>query len=106
MQHAGSVLGRELFIYWKVAAAQLQLALQATQALQNSLRQHHPGLLARVLQRADESGAGNATLMEIYALPEGLGPDVQQAIEVQAALHLAPLGAPLPQRHVEVFQAR
>ncbi len=94
----------ELYIYWKVDAAQLQQALQATHTLQGLLRQRYPGLHARVLQRADS--AGLPTLMEVYGLPGGLPPAVQRDIEEQAALHLAPLGPSSLQRHVERFEAR
>ena len=94
-------MGPELYIYWKVAAAQLGPALRITQDLQAALQQRHPGLQVRVLQRAD--AAGTPTLMEIYTLPGGVTPTVQQDIESQAAVHWMPLGAPAPQRHVEVF---
>ena len=92
---------RELYIYWKVAAAELLQALQATHELQAALQQRHPGLQARLLQRCD--GAGTPTLMEVYTLAGGITPVVQQDIETQAALHLAPLALPAVQRHVEVF---
>ncbi len=94
-------MGPELYIYWKVAAAQLGPALRTTQDLQAALPQRHRGLLVGVLQRAD--AAGTPTLMEIYTLPGGVTPTVQQDIESQAAVHWMPLGAPAPQRHVEVF---
>ena len=93
---------RELYIYWKVAAAQRQQALQATHELQSCLLQRHSGLLARLLQRDDATTAA-ATLMEIYSLPGGITAAVQQDIEAQAALHLTPLGPPAVQRHMEVF---
>lgn len=98
-------MGHELFVYWKVPAAQLPLALQATRALQNDLAQRHPGLRARLLQRLESGPAELSTVMEIYALPGGVSEVVQQDIEAQAALYLATLGPPLPRRHVEVFEA-
>jgi hypothetical protein len=93
-------------VYWKVPLAQVPLALQATRSLQRNLAQRHPGLMARVLQRAEAAGAGQGTVMEIYAQPGGVSAQVQEDIEAQAALHLAALGLPLPHRHVEVFEAR
>ena len=96
-------MGPELYIYWKVAAARLPQALQATHELQATLLQRHPGLQVRVLQRADATGT--PTLMEIYTLPGGITPAVHQDIEAQAALHLAPLAPPVVQRHVEIFVA-
>ena len=96
-------MGCELYIYWKLAAARLPQALQATQGLQAALRQRHPGLQARLLRRRDDSGT--PTLMEVYTLPGGITPAVQQDIETQAAVHLAPLAPPAAQRQVEVFFA-
>ena len=97
-----SLVGTELYIYWKVSAAQLQPALQATRALQVALQLRHAGLQARLLQRGDD--AGTPTLMEIYTLPGGISPGVQQDIEDEAVLRLAPLAPPAVQRHVERFE--
>ena len=92
----------ELYIYWKVPAAQLPAALQAAHSLQSDLQLRHPALGARLLTRADVAGAVQATLMEIYSHPSGVGEALQREIHVLAADHLAPL-SPHPQRHVEVF---
>ena len=97
-------MGAELYIYWKVAGAQLPQALAATQALQQTLRLRHPALQARLLQRADETGS--ATLMEVYSQPGGIDDPLQRDIEQQAAVHLAPLGSAAGARHIEVFEAR
>ena len=93
---------RELYIYWKLAAADLPQALQATHELQAALQQRHPGLQARLLQRCEVDGdsAGTPTLMEVYTLPGGVTPVVQQDIQVQAELHLTQLAV---QRQLEVF---
>ncbi len=98
-------MGTELYIYWKVGAAQAQPALEAARALQRALQQQHPGLQARLLQRADDT-TGSTTLMEIYATPEGIGAGLLNAIEAEAALHLAPLAPPAAQRHIERFEPR
>ena len=97
-------MNAELYIYWKVAAAQLPQALTATRVLQQALRLRHPALQARLLQRADEGGA--ATLMEVYSQPGGIDERLRLDFEQQAALHLAPLGSAAGARHVEVFEPR
>lgn len=97
-------MSAELYIYWKVAAAQLPQARAAAQALQQALRLRHPALQTRLLQRADESDA--ATQMEVYSQPGGIDERLRLDIEQQAALHLAPLGSAAGARHVEVFEPR
>ncbi len=97
-------MSAELYIYWKVAASSLPQALAAAQTLQQSLRLRHPTLQARLLQRADDTGA--ATLMEVYSKPAGIDGALRLDIEQQAALHLAPLACAAGARHVEVFEPR
>ncbi|MGL6109263.1 MAG: DUF4936 family protein [Rubrivivax sp.] len=95
---------RQLFIYWRVAAADLPATMQAARDLQGRLRLRHPGLCAGLYLRSD-SAASDATLMETYGLESGDGVDavLQQHIEEAGAAALAPwlFGA----RHVEVFDA-
>lgn len=93
---------RHLFIYWRLAAADLPAARQALRRTQRQLVRQHPGLEAALFQRRD-TAAGEATLMETYAGEAGVGGALQQQIEAAVA--------PTVQRwlrgvrHVEVFEA-
>ena len=62
---------RELFIYWRTAAATVAAAESAAQAWQRQLQVAHPGLRAALYRRAEEPGAA-VTLMEVYAADAGL----------------------------------
>jgi Domain of unknown function (DUF4936) len=96
-------MARELFVYWKVARAEADAACAAAAALLQALRQAHPELDARLMRRAEEAG-DKATFMETYrALPAGVTPALQAAIEERARLSFAALGHPA--RHVEVFES-
>jgi hypothetical protein len=92
---------RQLFVYWRVAVADLKLARQGVRELQQQLCNQHPGLQAWLLLRDDTEQAAEATLMEIYALPGGLDVAVQQQIEAvcEPATACWRRGA----RHVEAF---
>ena len=94
---------RELFVYYRMAAAQAVPARAEVDRLQAGLRERHPGLQARLLRR-EAAPDGLQTWMEIYAWPDragGVVPGLQAEIE-RAAEALAPLidGA----RHCEVFE--
>jgi hypothetical protein len=94
---------RELYVYWKLPRAQAGAAFEAVRRFQARLRSTHPGLQARVVQRADEAGP-LATLMEIYTRScafAGVDAEVQADIEIQAVAALSGLEA--GPRHVEVF---
>ncbi len=61
---------RELFIYWKAAAARAHAAARDAAEWQAELRREFPGLEAALYRRADAAGAtapATATLMETYA---------------------------------------
>jgi len=92
---------RELFIYYRVRAADAQAAQAAVSQLHAQLRATYPRLGARLLRRpADETGS--QTWMETYASPDGITDAMQARIE-SGALMLAPLiDGP---RHTEVFVA-
>lgn len=95
--------GGELYIYWHCDRARAGPAIAAAQALQAALRDRHPGLQARVLQRADEAPPGDRiTLMEIYARPGGLDAATRDALRSATAQALA-TWADGP-RHVEIFE--
>ena len=98
---------RQRFIYWRVASADVAAALRAARAVQAQLRLSHPTLRTGLYLRT-EAPAGEATLMEVYALDSqaarnGIDAAMQQRIEAASAEALRPWlrGA----RHVEVFDA-
>ncbi len=94
-------MNQELFIYWRAPTVGAVLARRAAIGLQAALRQAHPGLVAGLLQRAEESG-DSVTLMETYRLPGGIGPDLQARLV--AAGDEALRGLCQGPRHVEVFE--
>jgi len=92
---------RELFIYYRLDAAHAAAAVVTVQAFQQRLRQRHPGLVARLLQRCDDP-SDTPTWMETYSFdgPAGMTADLQAQVEAEAAA-LAPfLAGP---RHTEAF---
>ena len=99
--------GRELFVYYRVAAAAAHGARSAVETLQAALCDTHPGLEARLLRRRGDGPAGGVeTWMETYARPaspDGVDAALQRAIEEGAAAALAAWvdGA----RHGEAFEA-
>ncbi|HEX7439213.1 MAG TPA: DUF4936 family protein [Caldimonas sp.] len=95
---------RELFVYYRVPAAQAAAAEAEVRALQADLRAATTGLRTRLLRRPEESG-GRQTWMEIYAFdaaqePAGVSPGLQAEIEAAALRRLTRIDGP---RHVEVF---
>jgi len=96
---------RELYVYYRVAQANAQAALQTVLAFQQRLREQHPGLAVRVLRRSDERRDG-VTLMEIYAFDDGRNTGIDAALRSrieQAAAALAPLLS--SSRQTEAFDA-
>ena len=95
----------ELYVYYRVAPPHVQAALAAVRAFQQRLRERHPGLAARVLQRAGEAAA-DTTLMEIYAFDDGrstgVDADLHSRIEEAAAVLAPLLSGP---RKTEAFDA-
>ena len=100
---------RQLFIYWRCAAAEAEAAQAAVRSLQAGLCLRHPGLSAELFLRVDgpPAPADVRTLMEVYAfrraspgLPAGIDAALQAEL-LDAAQALQPWlrGA----RHVEVF---
>jgi len=97
---------REIFVYYRVRAADAAAVKIAAQAMQAQLRAQHPGLVTRLLHRPDAQD-GHQTWMETYAAdpthwPEGIDPLLQAAVD-RAAGALQPLLA--GPRHTEVFIA-
>lgn len=105
--HGSPAGARQLFIYYRVSAAQADAAVAAAARMQAALRDRHTGLRALVLRRCGTADP-EVTLMETYALdasasPRGVGAPLQAEIEHEAANALA--GITLGARHVEVFDA-
>jgi len=94
--------GRELYIYYRVAAATWREAAMAVHAMQQQLRHSRPDLSARLLHRPDAQG-GDVTLMEVYTdATRGIDDTLAAQIEA-AAVALRPwLRGP---RHCESFDA-
>jgi hypothetical protein len=98
---------RQLFIYWRVAAADATAARQAMIALQRRLGEQRPALHCGLFERADAAGV-ESTLLETYALHAG--PD-SSGIDAELQQHIEQAGAEALQpwlrsaRHVEVFDA-
>ena len=82
-----------------------QAALQAVLAFQQRLRQQHPGLATRVLQRSSGRSDG-VTLMETYAFNDGhhrgIDSTLRSRIEEAAAVLNPVLSGP---RQIEAFDA-
>jgi hypothetical protein len=94
---------RELYLYWRVARADLAAARAAMQQFQQALVLGHAGLQARLLQRADEAGE-LVTLMETYALPAAsMGIDEAMQGRVVDGGDAASTAWRTEPRHLEVF---
>jgi len=85
---------RRHYVYYRVAAVDLDAVAQAVRNWQRSLCERHAGLKAELLRRP-ELRAGEATLMEVYG---PLDDALAAAIEVEARALL-----PGVQRHIEAF---
>lgn len=90
----------QLFVYYRVRAADAAAAILAVQAFQWRLPSMMLGLSCCLSRRADD-GTELATLMEIYTHAEGISPARRQEIERVARPALAPWV--VGERHVEVF---
>ena len=78
-----------LYVYYRVAGADLPAAVAAARGLQAGLQTAHPGLQAALLRRPGLQG-GQATLMETYCHPDGLPDTLQAGIHQAAQQALAP----------------
>jgi len=90
-------MSRRIYVYYRIAQADLNAVREKVLALQASLCTDHAGLRAELLRRP-ESAEGQLTLMETYACEHGIDAALQAAIE--AAASQAGLAGP---RHVEAF---
>jgi len=94
---------RELFVYWRLERHDRAAARAAMQRFQATLEADWPGLVARLYERADDDGSGQATLMETYAREGGIPPGLQADI-VALGTQAAERWCRGP-RHVELFDA-
>lgn len=89
--------GRELYVYYRVPAGQVEAALDEVATAQRTLIDRWPGLETRLLRRAE---APLTTCMEVYRHPGGLDDTLLDALRVA----LAPLpSARSGPRHEECF---
>lgn len=96
---------RQLFIYWRVARADVASAQAAARQLQNDLRTAHAGLRTELFRRGGE-GLAETTFMETYALVapgagSGISAALQQEIVEAGQRALQPWLRSA--RHVEAF---
>lgn len=92
--------GAALYIYYRVAEADLPAACAAVQAMQATLAAAEPGLHCGLLRRPGVR-EGRVTLMETYAAAKGIDGAGEARIEAAAAV-LA--GWISDGRHVERFE--
>ena len=91
---------RELYIYYRVREANVEVAGRAVSTMQRALCAAHPGLATRLLRRP-ESAAGQQTWMECY---EHSGAGVDAALQASIAEAARSLSRWVDgDRHVEVF---
>lgn len=92
---------RELYIYYRVNHRDESAALRAAAAMQQTLRERHAGLQARLLRRPEAAADGQQTWMETYALPgTGVNTALEREIDAAAVTWAAYISGP---RHCEVF---
>lgn len=99
LQGPAATGGRALFIYYRIALTDAPAALAVARAVQQGLRERHPGLVAG-LWRRPETKDGMQTWMETYTHADGVDEALAHHIET-AAQALAPWRQ--GPRHVEVF---
>ena len=101
---SGAAVPRQLFIYYRIAPADLAAVCAAWMSVQQALCATHPGLQARMHRRPETSSDGMCTLMETYCFAhhaQGVSESLQAEIDAAAGAALRPWlrGA----RHCEVF---
>lgn len=90
---------RELYFYWQADASQGGRAQAEVVEAQREWRARWPGLVARLLQRAE---GPRATWMEVYTRAGGIDVTLQAALVAEGDARLAPWID--GRRHLEVFE--
>jgi hypothetical protein len=93
-------VSRRLYVYYRVAAADLNVAAKALRQCQAVLMQADPQLHCELLRRP-EVRDDQVTLMEIYTATGGVDNAQQTRIDAALAGLKLPLAGP---RHTEVFE--
>lgn len=90
----------QVFVYYRVRAADVPIAIATVHAAFVDLKAALPGLVCNLSHRADDTGELR-TLMETYVHPVGVSSDIRRAIEarLQSALAAWIVG----ERHAEAF---
>lgn len=91
----------QLFVYYRVRSSHVPTAVAALRALHGDWQREDPALGCELMQRVDDGGTEQVTLMEVYRHADGVAPSWQQRIECEARAALAPWL--VGERHVEVF---
>ena len=73
-------MDRRIYVYYRIAQADLDAVREKVLALQARLCADHAGLRAELLRRP-EAAEGQLTLMEIYVCEQGIDAALQAAIE-------------------------
>ena len=90
----------QVFVYYRVRAADAPLAIATVLAAFVDMKVALPGLVCGLSQRADEVGELR-TLMETYTHAAGVSPSMRRAIETRLLGALA--AWIVGERHVEAF---
>lgn len=92
---------RSLYVYYRVARPQWAAARDAVSGMQRRLQSEHPGLVAGLMQRADEAdGREETTWMEVYQHPQGISASCEARL---SALADALVPGLIGTRHTEAF---
>ncbi len=94
---------RRLFVYYRIAAADLDTAVAAVKTLHAALRTEQPALRCEVLRRPRVDAAGLLTLMEAYTA-DNTGIDEPRAAQIEARAAAAMKAFVVGDRHTEIFE--
>lgn len=93
-------MNRRLYVYYRVAEADLARVADAVGRMHAALSGTHPGLHCELLRRPGHQD-GQVTVMETYVASDGIDAALQSGIEASAAALALPLRG---ERHTEVFE--
>jgi Domain of unknown function (DUF4936) len=98
---------REIYVYYRIRAADGAAATSAVTACHRALRARHPALRTRLLQRSEGTGDVQ-TWMEVYAIDgpnAGSGIDAYVLADIERSASAALAAWTDGERHTEVFEA-